>query len=196
MAIQTNERGALGFIARQGGQFEPQRVNNALLKLDLAGLGGSNITNFDADTLVLSLASFPIPKVSNTVITAHYLNTEAKFAGRASVEAMSVVYRDYVDMQTADILEQWRAIVFNARQGTVGYARDYKTSGTLELLGPDIDANNALLSGRYRFFALEGVWPSLVDRGDMDMSGDDQVLITTTLEIDMSIPVNSLNEAQ
>jgi len=192
MAIQTDKRGALGFVARQGAiRFEPQRVNNALLKVDVSNIAG--LSGNDENVLVLSIASFPIPKVSSTVITGQYLNTESKFAGRASVEALSLVYRDYVDVATADALEIWRRAVFNPDTGEVGYASDYKVNGSSELLGPDLDADNARLANHFRFFRLEGCWPSLVDRGDIDMAGDDQVFITATIEIDMSTPVDNLN---
>jgi len=152
-------------------RWEPQRVNNALL----------HISELDGDDdLVLALSSFPIPKVTNGVIEVGYLNEKRKFAGLPTFDDMSVVYKDYVDKNTANILQKWRYQVYDPRTGKIGLKSVYARSGYVQLFAPDGSAE--------RQYDIEGIWPSGFDPGDADLQGEDTMNITVTLTIDKAYP--------
>lgn len=154
-------------ITAEDGEYEPQRQCNGILSID-------GVTN--DDILQLALESFTLPKVSNNVVETGYLNEKRKYAGQALVEDFNVVYKDFVDKDTAKILWDWREKVYDPKSGKVGKAKKYKKSATIELVGPNNEDS--------RYWTLEGVWPSSLDMGEIDMSSDDMVKITMTLACD------------
>ncbi len=84
--------------------WEPQRVNNAVLHFsDLPG----------DEELVLALSSFPLPKKTHGIIEVGYVNEKRKFAGVPTFDDLSVIYKDYVDKNTANILLRWDRLVYN-----------------------------------------------------------------------------------
>jgi hypothetical protein len=174
-------QGVLGSNANKS--FEPQRVNNALLRifgLD-DGQGGKE------DTLVLALASFPLPKTNNNPIEVGYLNEKRKFAGNPVFDDLAVVFNDYVDQNTAAIIWKWRYKVYNPSTGHIGFASEYKKRGDITLYAPNGDEQYN------RVYEIIGAWPSQVDPGEIDLAGEDVVKITITLTIDKAIPKTRLS---
>ena len=139
----------------------------------------------DSDVLVLSLSTFPIPKRTIGIIEIGFLNEKRKFAGNPTYDDLSVVYKDYVDRETARVLWNWHYQVHNPENGKTGLARGYKKSGWVSLFDPS--------GGQERQYDLIGIWPSAMDPGDIDMAGEDTVNITVTLTIDKTIPKLGLN---
>jgi len=174
--------GVLGNTGSNGANFEPQRVNNAVIRID--GLGGAGI---DDNFLVLSVSSFPLPKVNNNPIEVGYLNEKRKFAGNPTFDDLSVVFNDYIDVGTAALLMRWRYSVYNPETGTIGLASQYKKRGDVTLFAPNgVD--------RYdRVYELVGVWPSQYDPGEIDHEGEGVVKITLTLTIDKAVPSTNLS---
>ena len=156
--------------------WEPQRANNALLHFsDLPG----------DDELVLALASFPLPKVTNGIVEIGHLNEKRKFAGLPTYDDLSVLYKDYVPKGTAAILHAWRRLVYDPETGKIGLKAQYAKNGYAELFAPN---------GEYvRQYDLIGCWPSGFDPGDADLAGEDTINITVTLTIDKAIPVGGGN---
>jgi hypothetical protein len=151
--------------------WEPQRVNNALLHI--TGLEGS-------DDLVLALSSFPLPKVTNGIVEIGHVNEKKKFAGLPTFDDLSVIFKDYVDKNTAVYLLKWRRLVYDPRTGKIGLAYQYKKPGYVELFAPN---------GEFiRQYDLVGCWPSGFDPGDIDLMGEDTINITLTLTIDKAYP--------
>jgi len=161
-------------VGEQG--FEPQRVNNALMYI--SGLGGSE------DVLTLSLNSFPIPKRTIGILEVGYLNDKRKFAGNPVYDDLSVIFKDYVDAETARLLWKWNYLVHNPENGKTGLARSYKKQGWVHLLSPEGSIE--------RIYDLVGIWPSGFDGGDADMMGEDTMNITVTITIDKAIPSTGL----
>lgn len=173
-----------GVLGGTGGSadFEPQRTNNALLHINLGGVGplGDN-------DLVLGLMSFPIPKVSNGTIEIGYINEKRKFAGNPVFEDLTVVYKDYVNHQIADTLLAWRHQVYNPHTGANGIKSVYAKTGFVQLFAP-----NGTFERHYDMF---GMWPSNFDPGDVDMTGEDSQNITLTLVIDKAKPGKNFTTA-
>lgn len=162
-------------IADSSGKFEPQRSNMAVLRLTPP----SGLTGNPTD-LVLALSTFPLPKINNEALEIPYGNDRSKFAGPATFDEMSVVYRDYCVPDLAGILYAWRLLVYDPETGRVGLAQNYKGQGTIEKTGPDGESFP-------RFWKCQGVWPSGMDAGDADLSSGEPVQITMTFQIDRAV---------
>lgn len=172
-------------LASAAGGFEPQRANNGILVIE--GLEGWDQPD---GPIALSLESFPLPKESNTIIEARYMNERRKFAGPANVDDMEIVVKDMVDIQVARMLLKWRRQVYDPagngqwgsgvpgmEQGAVGLARTYKKTGTITLIPPD-----RITDGR--IWGVSGIWPTTMNPGDVDMTSEDFIKITITLAVD------------
>ncbi len=167
-----------GHIAAQSGFFEPQRQNNALLRI--FGLGEGE------DILAISIESFPLPKTTITASEAMYMNETVKFAGRVTFEDLSVVYKDFVDMPTLKILSDWYLTTYNPWNGRIGLARNYKKTAEAVMYGPQ--------GGFERKFKLQGLWINSFDPGDQDMTGEGTKLINIGLSIDKAFPAEGLTD--
>lgn len=159
-------------IAQMKGQYEPQRVNNAVLFIQ-------DLPNADNEALRLSLDTFPFPKQQNGIIEADYLNEKRKVAGKVTIDDMDLVFKDYVDKATAKILWAWRTQVYSPKSGKVGLARTYKKQGQIVLFAPNGTGT--------RMWDLYGMWPANMDPGDADMAGEDIVKITMSIVVDKAI---------
>lgn len=163
-ALHANHIGAVG------GGFELQRPNNGLLFI--VGLDG-NANN----VLSLSLASFSLPKENSNIVEVPFLNDKRKFAGMTTFDDLQVVINDYVDRPTAEILYRWRYLVKDPITGKMGNKASYAKTGRAVKYSPQGDLD--------REYTLEGIWPSAMDGGEIDMSNDsDGLKITMTLTID------------
>jgi hypothetical protein len=158
-------------IALMQGDYEPQRVNNAVLYIE-------GLDQADQD-LRLSLDTFPLPKQQNGIIEADYLNEKRKVAGKVTIDDMDIVFKDYVDAFTASILWGWRNQVYQPRTGKVGLARTYKKKGSIVLFAPNGTGQ--------RMWEIHGMWPANMDPGEIDMAGEDIIKITMTIVCDKAI---------
>jgi hypothetical protein len=163
-------------IAAAAGGYEPQRTNNYTISLTPKGVGA------DRGVLRLSVRAFPLPKEETGIIEIEYGNEIRKVAGRTTFADLSVTFHDYVDQNVLHQLVQWRRVVYNPNDGTVGLARDYKTNGTVIMFAP-----NGLLE---RKWDIKGVWPSKLDPGDLTYENAEKKLITMELVIDRAIEAN------
>ena len=156
-------------LANSQGDFVPQHQNNWLI--EIAGLDGD-----DKDLIVLSLVSAALPPEKNTVVELPYGNESRKVAGRAAFDDIPLKVRDFVDRATRAALMRWRKLVYDTTTGNVGLPSNYKK--TAELIMQATDGTHL------RSVRLIGVWPSSLDPGALDMTGDAVVEITATLTYD------------
>lgn len=181
---------AIGIISADGigganGDFEVQRVNNALLYI--VGIGATSAPGQESndDVLALALQQFPLPKVTSGIIEHGYINEKRKFAGNPTYDDLSVVYVDTVDTGVAKTLWEWRLQVHDPVTGKTGLAKNYKKKGWVTMFDPSGEQE--------REYELVGVWPSAMDPGDIDLAGEDSVKITMTLTIDKAVPRTNLH---
>jgi hypothetical protein len=171
-------------LGRQAGGFEPARQNNGLLWIE--GLAGFGETSTDGNgCVVLSLESFPFPKVRQDPIELPFLNTVRKVPGQIMVDEIEVVLRDFVDKPVLLTLQNWRNAVGDSVTGQIGLSRHFKRTAYAVRYSPD-----GLSSRAYR---LDGVWPSMVDPGDHDMGSSEKCLINLSLQVDRAYPVTGYN---
>jgi len=159
-------------IGQVGGGFEPQRANNALLYV--TGLAGN-----ENDVITLSLTSFPVPKSNIGLIEVRYLNQIRKFAGTPTYDDLSIVFNDYVDQNTKQVLADWFYLTHNPVDGKTAFAADYKKNGRIVLFDPSGASD--------REWECQGMWIQVFDPGDIDFEGEDRLRITCTITIDKAI---------
>jgi hypothetical protein len=155
--------------------FEPQRANNGLLRIfdvisDVTGLAKAETV------LTLSLNGFGLPVVTVEAIEQHYLNEKRKVAGTVSFDDIEVTFKDFVDVNTAQICKMWHEQVYSPYSGKIGLASSYKKHGLIELFAPD--------GSHSRYYHLQGIWPTTYNPGAIDMTSAEPLLITMTLSID------------
>lgn len=172
--------------------FEPQRENNGLIVVyGQYGWGWPVGVGTDA-AITLSLESFDLPTETNAVLEMHYMNELQKAPSKGRLEDFEVTIKDSVDQEVAAALLQWRRRVYNptltggglpgpglrkiSGQGGLGLCRDFKTSADILLMGPN--------GGFQRSYSLDGVWPSSLKHGQIDMRSEAQVMLTITLQAD------------
>lgn len=160
-------------IAARAGSFEPQRQNN--FTIEIYGLPGD-----DGQIIQLGLASISeIPGAENEIVEIPFQNEKVYVAGKASVAAITLSIRDYVDSQTREALLRWRKEVYDSETGKIGLARDYKKAGAIILTAPD--------GTEERVFDLQGCFLTNDPKGGLDMSASDQIMMEVTLSIDKVI---------
>lgn len=169
-------------IAAQSGGFEPQRQNNGLLFIEGLEEFQDN-RQFGRSLITLSIESFPMVKVHNDPIELPYLNQSRKVPGAMVVDDPELVLRDFVDIPTLRIMLNWRNAVCDPITGRMGRAWRIKKLAHVVLLAPD--------GLTFRCFRLEGVWPSLVDPGDIDMNSSEKMLMNCQLCVDKSYSIDS-----
>jgi hypothetical protein len=173
-------RAALGGAAGQNKNFEPQRVNNALLTLNLGGFASG-----DAALIGLSIATMALPKMNNGIIEVGFFNEKRKFAGNAVFDDLSITVIDYIDTDVLRMLLEWKYKVYNPENGQIGLSSQYKATGQMDLFPPNGDET------KKRSWKLFGVWPSNFDPGEIDMAGEDVLRANITLTIDKAVPIGA-----
>lgn len=162
------------FLGGAGGSFEPQRANQAQLIITGLDQGGA-ASSADA-TLTLSVESFPIPKVSSGIVEIGYLNEKRKFAGNPTYEDMGIVFNDYVNQNTANVLWTWRQSVHDPVSGQTGFAANYKKTGYIQMYSPD--------GSIQRTIQLVGLWPATFDSGDINYMDEATIKLSITFALD------------
>jgi hypothetical protein len=170
-------------LAAQGG-FEPQRTNNWLVQIN-----GSTLPGLSASDFYLALKTFPFPVESNPVQRIRWYNESRTYAGSlADFGDLNMQVHDYLDRATAQILYNWRRLIWNPGNLTIGLAAGYKMTGML-YLGPPNAVSVADIMAYSRTWYLQGIWPTNLDMGAFDMDGmGENVLISCTLAVDRAYP--------
>jgi len=159
-------------IANAQGDFAPQHQNNWML--EISGLPGDG-----KDLILLSLVSSALPTETSETIEIPYGNSVRKVAGKTTFESIPLVVNDFVDRDVRAALMAWRAQVYEPNTENVGRPSAYKKEGSLVL-----QASDGTLSRKCR---LQGLWPSSLNGGTLDMSSAEPVQIELTLEYDKAI---------
>lgn len=131
--------------------YEPQRTNN--FQVEIYGLPGAG-----TETVMLALADFSLPNVTNDPIEVQHGNTNVKFAGVArwqGSDTLSVI--DWITTDVEKCIVAWRKLVYNPETDAIGWAVNYKKNGLVTEFGPD---------GTFeRSWKYKGLWPSGANYG-------------------------------
>jgi len=162
-----------GFMAAQGGSWEPQRQSNFAVQIyDLDG--GTGIISLAVDTASM-------PNITFGEIELNHLNERTYVAGGVTFETIPLVCKDFVNQDVMLALDNWRKLVYNETNGRIGFAKDYKKRAAIFLYGPD--------GGSDRRFNLVGCWPQAINYGGtLDQAGKEAVSqIEVTIRYDRAI---------
>jgi len=157
-------------IAAAGGGFQPQLKSNFTLRMTPPGDANN------AQVIELSLKTFPFPHMVTENPAINYMNGQRKYPGRTTYPDAPLVVNDYVDQQTASVLEAWHNLVYNPVTGATGLCAIIKRQATLILFAPD--------GSTERKWRLLGVFPKEFDMGAGSMDDATANQITATLSID------------
>lgn len=148
--------------------FEVQRTNNFEIQID-------NVSK--VRPMILAVVSGFLPNESNEVIALNYGNTQITVAGAARPNnSGSLVIRDLVQEDMEQVIDEWRATVYNKDTDAIGFAADYKKHAYVTQYAPD--------GTMVRVWDLEGVWPSAVDYGQVSYDSPGVKQISITLQYD------------
>lgn len=159
--------------------YEPQRSNNALLYIT----GVPNI-----QIIELSIQQFNVPKRTMGKIELAYLNEKRKYAGVPEYDDLTCSFKDLVNADTAAAIYAWTQLVHDDIKGTTGLKTKYAKDGYIRFFGPDGDAQWD------RDWDLFGIWPMSMDPSDIDMTSDQQVLLSVQFSVDKAIPGQGYNQ--
>ncbi len=190
-------------IAAALGEFEPQRTNNFTLIIPFPTQGSDGPGSPSADDSIRkSLRSFPFPTEENAVVSIPYQNTTRKVAGIVDYGTYGLVVTDYFDSIVLQRLFNWRRKIWSPTEadvedgnladrptnmsigGAVGLARNYKTTGTVILHGPDGNVNSQ------RAWNIHGMWPSSLSLGEGDYSTNEDNRVSVTFIVDYISAIN------
>lgn len=175
------------FVPGGSVNLEPQRKNNFIMDLNIAGLG---IGGESTDILSLALLTFPFPQEGNEIKEIRHQNNVVHYAGSfKGIDAITLVYREFVDKRISEIWQRWRAKVGNYRTGGIGFASNYKSTGILYKLPPGNPTDPTTKLSRDTTYTqkwhLVGCFPGNYKEDDYEADNDgDQVQISVDLSID------------
>lgn len=166
--------------------FEPQRTNNFEIQFPNLGKltsaqGGMEFEN-PGESITLSVKS--VGELSQNIdnIPVHYGNNAIKFAGKPSLNDISITINDFIGMDTERILEAWSSLVYNKYTQKVGRASIYKTDAYLLEYAPD--------GTNVKAWKLEGCWPGTISYGGYSQDGGSIREITLTLNVDFAFALD------
>jgi len=170
-----------------GGGFEPQRVNQWLVQItDLFGL------NLAGSEMYLALREVNMPVEKNAIKRVRWFDESRTYAGSVTdFPDIELKFVDYLDQTTAQQLYKWRRLVWNPVNSDIGLAKFYKCNGILYLAPPNVTSIADVLQYG-RSWWLQGIWPSDLNMGQLNMENDgDPVIISCTLACDRAYPGNA-----
>lgn len=167
--------------------FEPQRTNNFEIRFEdldtlVSSTGEMKYTDC-GKAITLSVANVGDLAQNIEAITVNYGNNAIKFAGKPSLNSISVTINDFIGLETERILEAWSSLVYNKNTQTVGKASVYKKRGYLIEYSPDYEIA--------KVWQLEGCWPGTITYGGYAQENSGQRQITMDLNIDFALALDS-----
>lgn len=183
--FQPYQFGAYHMIGNDN--WEPQRTSN--FELHVYGLEalrsadkGLKMPSNASQYLTLSTQSVGDLGLNISPIGIEYGNNNINFAGKPSYDALSVVFNDYVGIETERIIAAWHRLVYDPKTQKIGRASVYKKSAHLLEFSPD---------GAFRkCWEIKGCFPTSVSYGGYDQGGGAVRQITVTVSIDYAIPLD------
>jgi hypothetical protein len=96
---------------------------------------------------------------------------------------MTVVYKDFVNINVAELLYTWYKVVHDATTGQTGFKSNYACNAYVYLYPPDGTASSGG-TAYVRCYNALGCWPSAFDQGEASMDGEEAVKINMTVQMD------------
>lgn len=166
--------------------FEPQRTNNFEIQFPNLGTltsaqGGMRFEN-PGESITLSVKSVGDLAQNIDSIAVHYGNNAIKFAGKPTLNDISIQINDFIGMHTERILEAWSSLVYNKYTQKIGRATSYKTDAYLLEYAPD--------GTNVKAWKLEGCWPGTITYGGYNQENASTREISLTLNVDFAFALD------
>lgn len=182
--FQPYQFGAYHMIGNDN--WEPQRTNN--FEVHIYGLEsltsadkGLRLPSNAAQFLTLSTNNVGDLGVNIDPLKVDYGNNSVNFAGKPSYQSISIVFNDFVGLETERIVAAWHRLVYDCKTQKIGRASVYKKSAHLLEFSPD---------GAFRkCWELKGCFPTSISYGGYNQQGGLRQ-ITVTLSIDYALPID------
>lgn len=120
--------------------------------------------------------TFKLPQMDVEQLTIRHFNAATKIAGKVEFKDATLKIRDVVSPDLASALIEWHRQVFDPDTKVLGFASDYKKVGFATRYDSRGD--------EVRKYTLKGLWPKVVNHGDMDYSVAEGVEIEVELSCD------------
>lgn len=143
-------------------RFEIQRAFN--FEVVISGL---------SEDITLNVVRFPLPNIQTPAIVVSHGNTDAFFAGRAQWDSGELVVRDTIGADIEAQINEWHRMVYNVYTDQIGWAYQYQKTGIVYQYAPD--------GTHARKWKLLGLWPEMVNYGQLDQESSDKKTISMTL---------------
>lgn len=148
--------------------LEPKRKNRWIIEFP-ADLGFSE--------WMVQTSSKPSMSVNMVEIPFH--NTSTKVAGRSIWEPIDITFIDAIGPSTTQKIMEWVRQCIEHTTGRMGYATNYKKQLVLKMLDP--------AGVSVEKWTLYGAFITSANFGDLDMSSDDLIEPTITVEYDRAV---------
>ncbi len=183
--IQPYYRGAQHMVGTN--TFEPQRTNNFEVRFEgldeLVSSTGSYKYTGCGKAITLSVATAGDLNQSIDAIPVSYGNNAIKFAGKPTLNSISISVNDFIGLDTERILEAWSALVYNKNTQNIGKATDYKRRAYLIEYSPDYEV--------CKIWQLEGCWPGSITYGGYAQDNNNIRQISFDLHIDFAYALDT-----
>lgn len=183
--IQPYYRGAQHMVGTD--TFEPQRTNNFEVRFEgldeLISSTGTMPYKNCGKAITLSVSSVGNLNQSIDALPVSYGNNAIKFAGKPTLNSISISVNDFIGLNTERILEAWSALVYNKNTQNIGRATAYKRRGYLIEYSPDYEI--------CKIWQLEGCWPGSIDYGGYAQDGGNMRQISFDLHIDFAYALDN-----
>ena len=167
--------------------FEPQRTNNFEIRFEgldslVSSTGEMKYTDC-AKAITLSVANVGDLAQNIEAIAVNYGNNAIKFAGKPTLNSISLTINDFIGLETERILEAWSSLVYNKNTQKVGRATAYKKRAYLVEYSPDYEIA--------KVWQLEGCWPGTITYGGYAQENNGQRQINMDLNVDFALALDS-----
>lgn len=158
-------------------KYEVQRNNHFRFVIDLNDLQANNNTGVsNGEIIELACNSIGLPNITKNAIDISYGNSKVHVAGEVDIDNISLQVNDFIEPDVEGILYEWARHVYDPKTGKIGWAVNYKKNATVVQYGPNGEVK--------RKWALQGVWPTNIDGGEMNYEGSEKKQITMDLQVD------------
>ena len=175
------------FETQKSNHFEvhlrvPTAVKNTMNALQ-SGETDPNALSKDYDKVItLACQSFSLPTFSLETANFSYANTKVKYASTPNISgADSLSCIDFIGADLEGIIYAWYCMAYNPETGQMGWAANYKSTGTVIEYAPDGSCVSE--------WRLVGVWVSELNPGSLDRSSGDMKKVEVKLTFDNAFRV-------
>ena len=158
------------------GRGNPQKQNTTIIEFH-----ADNIVSSLQDTLSITIVSGNMPNWVMGRAAHDFLNGKVFYPTKIEELAeLTVTFKDFGDIPSRPILEEWFQAVYNASNGLMTPVTALKTDANVVMFGSDGEGE--------RSYLLKGVWPLKAPEVPIDHTSGEQIEMEITFSVDFVVP--------